>query len=274
MQAKAAGPTSPVQSLPSALERFPSVLDLLGPAPPRLFLDFDGTLSEIVDDPEDAILVPGVGPILRRLASRVSLAFISGRERSDVERRVGVPAATYAGSHGLDIRGPGFAHQVGAEAARVLAALRPRIEALAAAHPGVQVEEKSLGLALHYRRAPQVPSDSLESALHDLVLDQPALRIVRGKMVLELRPAVPWNKGHAVQWLLDQPEFTGPDGRSIYIGDDLTDEDALAVVRDQGLGIVVRGENDERSTAARFALANPGEVMRFLERLATHVDPR
>lgn len=274
MHAQAAGPTAPVRSLPSALEELPSILKALGTDPPRLFLDFDGTLSEIVDDPENAALAPGLGRVLERLADRIPLAFVSGRGRSDVEQRVRVRRAAYAGSHGLDIRGPDFAHRVGVEASAALSRILPGVLALADDFPGVRVEEKTLGVAVHFRGAGDVRSDELESALSRLAKDEDTLRLIQGKKVFELRPALTWNKGDAVRWLLDRPEFNRDSGRPIYIGDDLTDEDGLAVVRDHGIGIVVRGEDDTRETVAHFALANPGEVARFLERLAAHVDPR
>ena len=274
MHAQAAGPTAPLRSLPSALDELPALLEALGTELPRLFLDFDGTLSEIVDDPEDAALVPGLKPVLERLSVRIPVAFVSGRERSDVERRVGIQEAAYAGSHGLDIRGPGFSHRVGAEATAALSQVLPRILALAGEYRGVQVEEKALGVAVHYRGVDGLRPGELGEKLTQLASEQPALRLIRGKMVFELRPALTWNKGDAVRWLLARPEFERAGARSIYIGDDLTDEDGLAVVRENGIGIVVRGENDDRDSAAHYALANPGEVARFLERLAAHVDPR
>ncbi|NNM32668.1 MAG: trehalose-phosphatase, partial [Gemmatimonadetes bacterium] len=179
MHAQAAGPTAPVRSLPSALEKLPLLLEALGPEPPRLFLDFDGTLSDIVDDPEDAALVSGLQPVLQRLAARIPLAFVSGRETSDVEGRVRIEGAAFAGSHGLDIRGPGFTHRVGAEASAALSELLPRLLALASEFPGLHVEEKALGLAVHYRGAADVNPVRLEETLSRLAGERPTLRLIR-----------------------------------------------------------------------------------------------
>jgi len=265
--------TAPIRALPSALDGFSVLAERVGPCP-RVFLDFDGTLSDIVEDPKAAGLLPGVAPLLARLAARVPVAIISGRERADVEARVSVPGLTFAGSHGLDIRGPGFAHQVGQESRAALERVGQPVDALASEFPGVRIERKAFGLAVHYRSAAAPVHDAVQDAVSALAAPEPTLRVIRGKSVLELRPAVSWNKGDAVRWLEDLPDFTSPRGVSIYVGDDLTDEDVFAAIAETGVGVVVCGENDDRPSAARFALDSPTEVTRFLELLAAHVDPR
>ncbi len=274
MRSEAAGSVAPIRVLPSALVEFPALMERVGSHPPRLFLDFDGTLAEIVDDPGSAALLPGLAPVLSRLASRGPVAVVSGRERTDVQRRVPVEGLTFAGSHGLDIQGPGLSHRVGEEGIAALDRVFPDLAESVLELPGVRLERKSLGLAVHFRNTPAESHEALHQAITGIAAGEPTLRVIRGKMVLELRPSVSWNKGDAVRWLESQPGFTGPAGVSIYIGDDLTDEDGFAAVGSEGVGIVVRGESDERLSAARFALSGPSEVARLLERMAAHVDPR
>jgi trehalose 6-phosphate phosphatase len=91
--------------------------------------------------------------------------------------------------------------------------------------------------------------------------------VTGGKRVLELRPAIAWDKGRAVRWLLEIVAPAGEAFAPVYVGDDLTDEDAFAAVRDDGVGIVVRGETDDRPTLASFALAGPVEVPTLLARI-------
>ena len=274
MRSNAAGSVAPIRVLPSALEEFPSLMERVGIRPLRLFLDFDGTLAGIVDDPESAALLPGLAPVLARLASRGPVAVVSGRERTDVQRRIPVEGLTFAGSHGLDIQGPGLSHRVGQEGVTALDRVYSVLAGAALEVSGVQLERKSLGLAVHFRKAAPESHEDLHRTILDIAAGEPALRVIRGKMVLELCPSVAWNKGDAVRWLESQPGFAGSGGLSIYIGDDLTDEDGFAALGPEGVGIVVRGENDERLSAARFALSGPGEVARFLELMAAHVDPR
>jgi len=97
----------------------------------------------------------------------------------------------------------------------------------------------------------------------------PELRMTGGKKVFELRPAVPWDKGKALEFLLEVLELISEDVLPVYIGDDETDEDAFRVARHRGLAIVVRGEDDKRTTAAQYTMSDPDEVRRFLEELVS-----
>ena len=88
-----------------------------------------------------------------------------------------------------------------------------------------------------------------------------------GKKVFELRPNVDWDKGRALLRLMSVLGVSDDDVVPIYVGDDVTDEDAFAVVRDHGIGVVVRGEDDDRATAATYSLVRPEDVGTFLEKL-------
>ena len=103
-----------------------------------------------------------------------------------------------------------------------------------------------------------------------------ALRVTTGREVIELRPNVDWDKGKTLRWLPDHihdDEAPGP-LLPIYLGDDITDEDAFDAVHDDGVAILVRHSDDgDRATAASYALDNPDRVREFTERLARQLAP-
>jgi trehalose 6-phosphate phosphatase len=242
-----------------------------------VFFDFDGTLSEIVDDPASARLAAGAGHALASLAARCPLAVLSGRDLADVRQRVSVAGLWYAGSHGFELTGPDGAHQdneAATAAVPVLAdaatALRHRLESVA----GVAVEHKRFAVAMHYRNAARDHVGAVAGAVRDAGR-QYALRVTTGREVIELRPDIDWDKGKTLRWILDQVNRSGHGGPlvPIYLGDDITDEDAFDAISHDGVGIVVRHTDDgDRATAARFALDNPEQVCEFTKRLARQLD--
>ena len=272
MPIPAAGPGQRIRDIPSALQHFSSLAEALRGRRPFVFLDFDGTLAPIVEDPGSASAVPGITSVLGELVNHVPVAVLSGRERADVEARVDVAGVVYAGSHGLDIRGPGVSHVVGEEAVPSLRRVAEMSRSLSDRFPGVHVEAKALGVAVHYRTLRSGSPVELEDRLSQIAREDPTLRMIRGKKVLELRPALEWNKGHALRWLLGRLEQEGDVGVPIYIGDDLTDEDAFEALGAAGIGVVVRGETDDRRSLARYALSGPDEVLSFLRLLLELVE--
>ena len=238
-----------------------------------LFLDYDGTLTPIVERPEQAVLAAEVRQTLRRLARRCPVAVVSGRALADVRALVALETVYYAGSHGYRIEGPtgsGIAHRAGRRFApaveQAVAELRRELSGV----EGTEVERKAVAVAVHYRRVAGEQHAAVERAVRRVADDHRGqLVLSRGKMVHELRPDIDWHKGKAVLWLLEALDRDGPDGLAIYIGDDTTDEDAFrALAEGDGLGIVVRDAAEPRATAASYALDSPGEVHRFLERVA------
>jgi trehalose 6-phosphate phosphatase len=223
-----------------------------------LFLDFDGTLVELADAP-DAIHVPGeLEPLLERLSRRLEgrLAIVSGRAIADLDNHFRVTGLALAGSHGLELR---LADGGGRSAASPdgLDEARRAVAAFAAAVPGLLVEEKPAGIALHYRRAPD-EEESVRSFIAALAV-RFGLAVQHGKMVAELRPAGP-GKGDALRTLMAEPSFAG--ARPVFVGDDLTDEDAFAAAAGMvGAGILV---GPPRPTRALWRLADVGAVAAWL----------
>ncbi len=239
---------------------------------PAVFFDFDGTLSDIVDDPDSAIPAPGAAAAMQQLAARCPVAVLSGRDLADVTKRVGLPGIWYAGSHGFELTAPdGTHHENDAAAATIpvleqaAAELREQLGSI----PGVVVEHKRFGVAVHYRNAARDRIGEVSAAVRTAG-QRSGLRVTTGREVIELRPDIDWDKGRTLRWVIDHlPEAGSGPLVPIYLGDDITDEDAFDAVRHDGVPIVVRHTDDgDRATAALFALDSPAQVAEFTERLA------
>jgi trehalose 6-phosphate phosphatase len=227
-----------------------------------LFLDFDGTLAPIVEDPDQAAM-PAESrehllALTRRTRFRVSV--ISGRSLADVERRVGLRQLIYAGNHGLEIRGPGISFLEPGALSRA-----PRLQALGhdlkirlRHETGSRVENKGLTLSVHYRKVREADRNRIRRIVADAVAPvQDLFCIGEGLEVLEIRPRVAWTKGSAVRWILSLEDAgTLP----VVLGDDVTDEDTFAELED---GITVR-IGSPASTAAHYRLDFQEAVNEFL----------
>ena len=260
----------PARRLPDALSSRVALFPLLARRKPLVCLDFDGTLSSIVADPGSATLIDGAAETLEHLASLCSVAVVSGRDLDDVRSRVGVPGLWYAGSHGMELAGPDgqtYRPPVAAVAEHKLAEAAAQLQVRLAHVAGALVEAKRYSVAVHYR--------AVERCHHHEVLElaavcarQLGLRQVHGRKVVDLRCDLDWTKGTAVRWMcshLPSRERVLP----IYIGDDLTDEDAFDAVQMSGVAVLVcHNEDDGRRTAARFTVGGPTEVYAFLRLLA------
>jgi trehalose-phosphatase len=257
-----------ISELPDAVESYGQIIGVLGAREPALFLDYDGTLSPIVADPAAAILADGAAEALECLASQCPVAILSGRDLADIRTRVPIPGIWYAGSHGFELTGPdGTYHRNEAAAAAigVLERAAAELSTSLAEIPGVRVEHKRFAVAVHYREVAPEHIGEIVSATHKLG-QRDGLRVTSGRMLVELRPDIDWDKGTTLAWIRDHIDASGS-LLPIYIGDDLTDEDAFDAVQFDGIGIVVRHDEDgDRKTAARFALQSPDEVREFVQR--------
>lgn len=204
------------------------------------------------------------------LARRCTVAIVSGRERADVARMIGLDNLIYVGSHGFDIAGPGGLHKEHERAPELLPVLdraEQRVRADLAEVSGALIERKRFAIAAHYRSVAPQDAALVEQAVDAAVAEAPdLLRKTGGKMLFELRPNVPWDKGRAVGWLLVNLGLDRSDVVPLYIGDDETDEDAFAIMHQyEGLGILVGA--DAQRTSADYRLDDPAAVGRFLRLL-------
>jgi trehalose 6-phosphate phosphatase len=222
-----------------------------------LFLDFDGTLADIAAQPGAVRVWPGVTTSLGDLYAALggALAIVTGRTLADIDRFLHPLRLPLACEHGAQYRlGGGPVGGVPAlDLAPVLDALRP----LVARHPELLVEVKSAGVALHYRQAPHLEALCLRT-MEQALPGVPGAELMRGKCVLELKPAGP-SKGRAIADFMRQPPFAGR--VPLFIGDDVTDEAGFAAAQALGgLGVKVGGG----PTQARARLAAPGDVRDWL----------
>lgn len=259
-----------VATMPDALASFSQVASLVALRRPVVLLDFDGTVSEIVSDPAEAVLLPRAADAVTALASHCPVAFLSGRRLDDLRRRVALTGVWLGGNHGVELvsaDGVSYTNPGAMDARRSLASVIPELRARLACVRGVNFEDKGFALAVHYRHVPDDRVNAVIAAVRDIGRTH-GLRVSPGRRVIELRLDVDWDKGRAVDWLLDQ--IDGPDLMlPIYIGDDSTDEDAFDALRHKGIGIAVRqGADDTRRSSARFSLADPEAVCTFLSGLA------
>ena len=240
-----------------------------------IFLDYDGTLTPIVEDPAQAILPEKTRDVIRQLARHWTVAIISGRDLADVRSLVGIDDIVYAGSHGFDIAGPRDSYRNQEPGQRFLPALEraeTRLRELLKDIPGARIERKRFTIAVHYRqvRKPHLPE--VEQLVNQVLADQPSLRKSLGKKVFEIRPDVDWDKGKALLSLLEAVSISSGDAVPLFIGDDITDEDGFRAIRERGIGIAVGSE--ERPTAAHYKLKDTDEVREFLEGLVTLAEER
>ena len=262
----------PMTDLPSALEEWPAIAARIAGRTLAIFLDYDGTLTPIVERPEDALLDEEMRARIRDLASRCLVSVVSGRDVAFVIEQVAVDEVIYLGSHGFDVvtpEGVELSNAREGEFERFLAPLKEAELAITdAVAPvlGARIERKKYAIAVHYRQVAPVDATVVEDAVDEVLATQPLLRKTGGKKVFELRPDIDWDKGRALQWLLEALGMSGDDVVPVYIGDDLTDEDAFAVVRGRGLAIVVGG--DDRTSLAEYRVADTEEVSDVLGRLA------
>ena len=263
-----------MSTLPDALESFGQIAAAAAARRPAIFFDFDGTLSEIVNDPDTATLVPGADKALAALAALYPVAVLSGRDLADITARVAIPGLWYAGSHGYEMVGPDGTHhrnEAAAQAIPVLESAAAELTERLAPLAGVAVEHKRYAVAVHYRNAAPEAAAAVTAAVHD-VGRRAGLRVTSGRMVVELRPRLDWDKGSTLEWIADRMAGEEP-LLPIFLGDDLTDEDGFDSVLHDGIGIVVRhSEDGDRATAARFSLDDPARVRQFVERMVEQCD--
>ncbi len=232
-----------------------------------VFLDFDGTLAPLADHPSQVSLEDDARQRLSALLScpDVTLAIVSGRELVDLEECINLAGVIYAGNHGLEISGPecAFVEPNVLEHRPVLKELTEDLARRLREIPGAWVENKCLTASVHFRNVAPANEEAVRRLVHgSLANTSHPFLLTSGDKIFDIRPRVYWNKGHAVNWIREKA--AGPNALALYIGDDLTDEDAFAALPDD-ITIKVGGSPE---TSAQFYLENTEEVQEFLGWLA------
>ncbi|KAD2805580.1 hypothetical protein E3N88_38957 [Mikania micrantha] len=276
---------------PSALSSFNRMISGAKGKQIVVFLDYDGTLSPIVSDPECAFMSDQMRAAVRDISNCFPTAIISGRSREKVYEFVKLDSVYYSGSHGLDTIGPALktnsydksyqkrsfdnegkefivfqpAHDFLPAVKKMLTEVKERTQSI----PGVAIEDNRFCLSVHYRHVKDEDYGRLEEEVKLMLANHPDFHGTRGKKVLEIRPSIKWNKGDALKYLLESLGFHDScNVLPIYIGDDRTDEDAFKVLRERGEGYPIIVSSTPRDTMALYSLHNPSEVQSFLTRLS------
>ena len=207
-----------------------------------LLFDFDGTLSPIVEHPDDAVLPEKWRKYLTELDSKANLkiGIVTGRAYSDVEKRLGLEDVLIAANHGCEIWKAGKQiFKKGDEHKVDIDRFGRLVDEEFANIAGLIIEKKDYSIAVHYRMVKSSLQDAVIDAfirISEELIDDNRFEIMRGKKLLEIRPKDFWDKGKAVTWI---SENYAPDSYICYFGDDVTDEDAFKAVGNKGLTVMV-----------------------------------
>lgn len=231
-----------------------------------LFLDFDGTLVPIQNDPAKCVLSPGIKSQLEAipLSGKAWIAILSGRTVKDIKDRVNMEGVYYGGNHGIEISGPlvYYTHPDALRGKHLTDKVCRQIEKEISHIDGAFIEKKKFGFSLHYRMTDKKGSAFIRNSFYRIVSESPepqTFKVLRGKKVLELAPNIEWDKGKAALFLLQKGK---KNYLPIYVGDDLTDETAFKAFKEKGLTIRV---GRSKKTAAKYYLKGQWEVPRLLK---------
>ncbi|MFA5167581.1 MAG: trehalose-phosphatase [Candidatus Omnitrophota bacterium] len=238
------------------------------------FLDYDGTLTPIVQKPEKARLKMAARSVLRSLSNLpgVKVAVVSGRSLPDLENMIGsISGIIYVGNHGLEMKGEDFVwnHSSVKQILRIMTRIWGELRKNLYPVKGMLLENKTLGISLHYRLVPEAKVAALYRNFREIIapwVRSGMVGVQEGKKVLEIRsrPRL-WHKGKVVQRLLKKYKQQG-NFLPIFIGDDRTDEDAFKVLQSSGITARVT-ENPRAFSTAKCYIHSPGEVLGFLRQV-------
>ncbi|CAN6584021.1 unnamed protein product [Malus baccata var. baccata] len=264
---------------PSAMSMFEQITNASKGKQIVMFLDYDGTLSPIVEDPDSAFMSNEMRKAVRDAARYFPTAIVSGRCRDKVYSFVQLGELYYAGSHGMDIRGPSKSSKYKNDNQAVLfqpaSEFVPMIDEVyktllekTRSISGARVENNKFCLSVHFRCVDEKSWAALAEQVRLVLNEYPKLRLTQGRKVLEIRPTIKWDKGKALEFLLESLGYANSNEVfPVYIGDDRTDEDAFKVLRDRGQGFGILVSKVPKETNASYTLQEPAEVKDFLRRL-------
>ena len=237
-----------------------------------LFLDYDGTICPLSRQTYHPVLSSAMREMLKKLNRhpKIKVAIISGRSIADLRKKIGLRSLVYSGNHGMEISGSGihFNSPVTSAQKKIIRKLIMIFRAQYSDIPGLLVNDKGLSVSLHYRFTSPAQKRWIRRTYLEIIrpfVSRGEISIFPGKKIHEVKPAVQWNKGHAVEWLLNHENFKKGPFFPVYLGDDVTDEDAFRVLSDRGMAVRVGGP--KRGSCAGYYLRNIPEVLSFLKRI-------
>lgn len=229
-----------------------------------LFLDLDGTLLEIAATPQQVVVPPGLPALLAHLHRQLdgAVAIVTGRPLAQVDALLQPFSTSAAGEHGVSLRYADGTREEMPAGLAVPDAWRRELEAAALRWPGVLIEPKPHGCAIHYRLAPEYGNEVWRLARQLVPPEHPWFRLVPAREAVEIGSRAA-SKGHAVERLMAHAPFHGR--RPIFIGDDFTDEAGMSKAREFG-GVGLR--------VAEVFGGDPAQVRSWLVQGAERLDGR
>lgn len=232
-----------------------------------LLLDYDGTLVPIRSHPGLAKLSASQEKLLERLSAsaKFKIGIVTGRSLKDIRKTVGLSGLVYSANHGLEIAigKRRWVHPKANAASPLINKTASRLRRIFRAYAGVRVEDKGLTLAVHYRRFSGKPSLLKHKMLEIMQEHAARLILTHGKKIYEIRPAVAWGKGKSLTKIEKMLGYRKKP-LVIFIGDDMTDEDAFGLMSKSDISILV---GNRRKSAARFKARSRKAVYLFLGKL-------
>lgn len=226
--------------------------------------DFDGTLSKIVPVPSDASLSVTTTKLLKELSKLAPVAIISGRSIDDLKQRLSFKPHYLIGNHGLEGLGN---NRTSLNRAKLECQTWKNELAKKDFRPGVEIEDKTYSLAVHYRRSrnKKITKNEIRNAIAEL-LPQP--HIITGKSVINLLPQGAPHKGAALLELMKKAGVRN----AFYIGDDDTDEDVFSLPNGH-ITVTVR-VGKKNTSHARYFIDNQSYINRVLKCLIRFHQPK
>ncbi|MBU2530851.1 MAG: trehalose-phosphatase, partial [Elusimicrobia bacterium] len=229
------------------------------------FLDYDGTLTPIVDKPSMAVITPEMKSTLRALSEKFQVAIVSGRSREDVENLVGIKELLYVGNHGFDIKGQEL-ELIMPEVQKFMPLIKKITEELYSKLGNIEgciIEKKKFSAAVHYRLVSEEQFPLIKQEVDAILKQESSLRLMKGKKVFELLPYLDWDKGKALMWVMKALNISWDTHNVIYIGDDTTDENAFRILKTRGAGILV--SQKPVASFADFFVTSTDEIKKLFE---------
>ncbi len=238
-----------------------------------LFLDYDGTLVPIKSRPELAVFPLSTRKLLKKLSSsiKIYLSIVTGRSLKKIQRLIDIKEIIYVGNHGLEIKCKEkyWIHPTTSQTKSLIKKIASDIKKSTKQIPGILIEDKELIVGIHYRLVTEKSGGEIKDIISKIISPYGKMFCIgKGKKVYEIRPSIDWNKGKAI---LKVSELLGITDKSlkIYIGDDVTDEDAFKVLGKEEVSILV---GHKKNSMAQYFCKSSSEVHKFLSNLSSTLD--